>query len=62
VRIHEVDARDRALERDLAAAIEITEAVMGGGRVRSEDGGARGGETQRRQSHAPPNEINRFGY
>ena len=28
VRIHEVDARDRALERNLAAAVEIAEAVV----------------------------------
>jgi hypothetical protein len=29
VRVDEVDLRDRAFERDLAAAIEVTEAVMG---------------------------------
>jgi hypothetical protein len=29
VRIDEVDARDDAFERDLAAAVEVAEAVMG---------------------------------
>ena len=60
--IHEVDLGDRAFERDLAAAVEVAETVVGGGGAGSENGGAGCGKAQRLDVHDPPRQFNRFGY